>query len=90
MLSNKLLFILIILFKINIEISAIIKNNCGVEDIYNKPPRIIQPISNNKRSLQNSNNNELNIICDLTYIEKGIIEYKLNEYHSIIIILLII
>ena len=85
MLSNKLLFILIILFKINIEISAIIKNNCGVEDIYNKPPRIIQPISNNKRSLQNSNNNELNIICDLTYIEKGIIEYKLNEYHSIII-----
>ena len=68
MLVDKLLFISIILIKINVEISSFIETNCG-DDINNNPPRIIKPISNNKRSLQDLNNTDINIFLDLTYIE---------------------
>ena len=84
MLVDKLLFISIILIKINVEISSFIETNCG-DDINNNPPRIIKPISNNKRSLQDLNNTDINIFLDLTYIEQGIIDYNLIDYRSIII-----
>ena len=82
--ASRFIFISIILIKINIEICGITTNNCG-DDIKNNPPRIIKPFSNNKRSLQDLNNTDINIFLDLTYIEQGIIDYNLIEYRSIII-----
>ena len=82
--ASRFIFISIILIKINVEISSFIETNCG-DDINNNPPRIIKHISNNKRSLQDLNNTDINIFLDLTYIEQGIIDYNLIDYRSIII-----